>query len=702
MTKKIVALVLSISITIISSACGAPDLGKLDNPKENAKGSRLGSTIGWIDSDIIEAIDENDNIRLEDDYAAAVNKEWKLSMGDTFHQVFQGTADRVLEKKKQAVINSDIEGVEAKVLRDYYNLASDWDYKSKLGIEPLKPYLNDIESIKSYEDLMAFTKDLKRNPLAFGPISVDILSAYHSEKFPDCFITIIGAPELSLSDYGGSSLYDSLGDTAGFAAYEALEGRAIYLLGRAGYTEKDAKKILQNSLSWEKKVARADDTGGISKVDSALTTKKEAMQKAGDFPLEEIIDSWGFSSARAVLIPSGYAKKLSSLWSKRNLEKIKDYLLLRYAFHSAKFLDREAYDKYAELGASRSQKEIDFGKSPQQMEDELIFGLYIGQTAISGAMDYVYLKNYFDDSVTGELVSMTRDVIDAYKVIFSEEEWLSDEGKKACIEKLDAISINVAWPSFEALDYNNMQFTAKENGGNFLDAYFEANRFEIAHKAYISQMQYSADYWEPLGPDNSTTVTNAYYNPNTNGIYILAGICEYPAYSPELTYEEKLGGLFAIVGHEITHGFDENGSLYDKEGMEKSWLPEEDRTAFADRCDKVASYYDTFTPFAGAGLYDGKLVSAEATADMGGIKAMLTLAKQKPDFDYDLFFRSYARNYRVNIPYDVEKYFLSDVHPLGFYRVNIGLQQFDEFIETYGIKEGDGMYLDPENRVSVW
>ena len=92
MTKKIVALVLSISITIISSACGAPDLGKLDNPKENAKGSRLGSTIGWIDSDIIGAIDENDNIRLEDDYAAAVNKEWKLSMGDTFHQVFQGTA----------------------------------------------------------------------------------------------------------------------------------------------------------------------------------------------------------------------------------------------------------------------------------------------------------------------------------------------------------------------------------------------------------------------------------------------------------------------------------------------------------------------------------------------------------------------------------------------------------------------------------
>ena len=136
--------------------------------------------------------------------------------------------------------------------------------------------------------------------------------------------------------------------------------------------------------------------------------------------------------------------------------------------------------------------------------------------------------------------------------------------------------------------------------------------------------------------------------------------------------------------------------------MEKSWLPEEDKTAFADRCDKVASYYDTFTPFAGAGLYDGKLVSAEATADMGGIKAMLTLAKQKPDFDYDLFFRSYARNYRVNIPYDVEKYYLSDVHPLGFYRVNIGLQQFDEFVTTYGIKEGDGMYLDPENRVSVW
>ncbi|MBP3825121.1 MAG: M13 family peptidase, partial [Butyrivibrio sp.] len=180
-------------------------------------------------------------------------------------------------------------------------------------------------------------------------------------------------------------------------------------------------------------------------------------------------------------------------------------------------------------------------------------------------------------------------------------------------------------------------------------------------------------------------------------------ICEPNSYSPDMTYEEKLGGLSAIIGHEITHGFDSGGSLYDKNGIKSSWLPYNDQVAFVDLNDKVASYYSTLTPFPGSGLYNGSNLTGEATADMGGLKATLYLASKVPDFDYDLFFTSYARLWRVNMPLEAEKsYFSGDSHPLAFYRVNVGLQQFEEFYETYGIVEGDGMYLEPEKRIAVW
>ncbi len=132
-------------------------------------------------------------------------------------------------------------------------------------------------------------------------------------------------------------------------------------------------------------------------------------------------------------------------------------------------------------------------------------------------------------------------------------------------------------------------------------------------------------------------------------------------------------------------------------------MPYKDQVAFSDLNDKVASYYSTFTPYPGSGLYNGSNLTGEATADMGGLKAALYLASKVPDFDYDLFFSSYARLWRVNIPLDAEKnYFASDPHPLAFYRINVGVQQFDEFYETYGVVEGDGMYLDPEKRIKVW
>ena len=170
-----------------------------------------------------------------------------------------------------------------------------------------------------------------------------------------------------------------------------------------------------------------------------------------------------------------------------------------------------------------------------------------------------------------------------------------------------------------------------------------------------------------------------------------------------MSYEEKLGGICTIIGHEITHGFDKNGALYNQYGLKENWLPVQDAMKFSDLCDKVAEYYTTIHPLSGGPACNGSLLTGEATADMGGLRVTLDLAAADEDFDYDAYFRQYALIWALSIPEDrAQAQYQSDVHPPAYLRVNVGLQQFAEFQETYGITENDGMYLAEDRRIAVW
>ena len=164
------------------------------------------------------------------------------------------------------------------------------------------------------------------------------------------------------------------------------------------------------------------------------------------------------------------------------------------------------------------------------------------------------------------------------------------------------------------------------------------------------------------------------------------------------------------MGHEISHGFDADGSHYDKDGRvyddngeQLDWMSEEDRSRLNERADALAGYFSLARPVPGKQQVNGQNVKNEAIADMAGMKAVLYMVKNIPDFDYDSFFRAYAALWRMQTEEKNELQMMGiDVHPLNFHRINITLQQFDEFYETYDIKPGDGMYLAPEKRINVW
>ena len=685
--QKIVAVLLSVSL-VAFSGCG-------DEDKKLTVADFEGP---WVDSDLMDVITENDEFRLQDDFAAAVNKDWKLQQ-TRIRPALSEINEAVLAKKKRVIEDTSITGAEADRLRTFYSLATDWDGRNEDGLEPLAAYIRTIDGLSDTQDLYKWMQDETENPLALGVVCVKDTGISVSTKYTDKYRIELSYPGLSLPD---STSYLDM-KTSDFEAYERLKEEAGYLLGRMGYSKADADRIVTDALLIEKEIAKTEITDPDIKEENITYSRQEVLDMAGDYPLDEYLKAWGYTDIDVIVATKALLKKASKLCTGADFERIKSYFMIRYLMEGYKFTDREAHDTIEAMSKSKLKKPEPEIYTPEEKEEQLIYDTYLCQTPMVGAMSKLYAENCYDDSATEELRHITESIIDKYHKVFNEEDWLSDEGKKACIEKLDAISIHVVYQDYDSVDYSKLELASREEGGSFLEAYMQTRRFKERHKAEIVSKPYDRNYWDPLETQVSTTVTNAMYSAQTNGIYILAGICEAPAYTPDMTYEQKLAGIGTIIGHEITHGFDSNGSQYDKDGVKNPWLPDEDMTAFNDKVSRVSNYFFTLTPYPGAGMYDGSQVEGEETADMGGMKVTLELAADVDGFDYDRYFRSYADLWKSHVPLSYERQTIkTDVHPLDFYRINIGMQQFDEFYETYGIKEGDGMYIDPAKRISVW
>lgn len=685
--QRVMALLLTAGLLVLSG-CGAEDQKLKVTDFEGP----------WVDSDLMDVIKESDNFREQDDFAAAVNKEWKLEQ-TRIRPSLSDIEDAVMAKKKRVVEDLSIEGVEADKLRIFYSLASDWEARNADGVEPLEKYIKAIDAIPDTKALYEWMRDDKVNPLALGVVCIKDGSIQKSAKYPKKYAVCLDHPGLSLSD---SESYLDMG-TSDLETYESVKEVVCYLLGRMGYSKKEAEQIFTDNLIIEKEMAKTDITDPDIEEEDITYTRKEVLEDARNYPLDEYLNAWGYTDNDVFITTKALLRKAGKLCTGTNFERMKSYLMVHYLLDTYQYTDRKAYDAIEKMSESRLDIPEEEIRTKEEKEDDLMYDTYLCETPLVGAMAKLYAENCFDENATGELQKLTQDIIDKFRTIFKEEDWLSEQGKKACIEKLDAISIHVVYQDYDSVDYSKMNLVKREDGGNFFEAYMEARRFMENHKAEMSQWPCDRNYWDPLDTQMPTTITNAMYNCQTNGIYIFAGICEAPAYAPDMTYEEKLAGICNIIGHEITHGFDANGSQYNKEGIKKSWLPEEDTTAFNDKVTRVAKYFSSMTPYPGEIMYDGNQVQAEETADMGGMKVTLALAGDVKDFDYDRYFRSYARLWKCHVPLSYEKDMIkTDVHPLDFYRINVGVQQFDEFYQTYDVKEKDGMYLEPARRICVW
>ena len=655
----------------------------------------------WLDSDILGSVSESDEIRLQDDFAAAANKEWILTEGAKLKsRNFDHVADIVNDNKLELLADDSLTGKEAEELKKFADLASDWDYRATTGVEPLRPYIDSIEAISSIDEYFGWITDIKKNPLGIAPVVVESAPT-RLRAFPDEMMVQYSAPSLSLGDQ--SAYYSLLGSS--LERKEITDRKVSYVLGRLGYDQNDINRILKENYAVEKEFAAIivpednDEDAELKYTDSY----DDLIAAAGTYPLDAYMKSRGYENIKHMIGYKSYLKKVSGICTDKNLAGLKSMLMVETVLKLGSFLDRDSYDTFDELSKSATKKEMPNYKSDADKERDLLCES-IGSSGLVAAMDKLYLEKFVDPESAEELTKLTKDIIGVYRNdIFPNEDWMSEEGRALCIEKLNAITLNVIYPDLSQIDYSSLNLVSKEEGGSYLEAYLESMRYLSRMKGQRAGKKYDVSEWFPYEPQLSTTITNSVYVPMANSINIYAGILADPAYHKGMSREELLSGIGVIIGHEITHGFDNNGVKYDKDGIKNKWMAQEDQQAFSDRASKVSSFYTLLQPYKGSGFYAGSNVVGEAVADMGGLKAVLTLASKDPDFDYDKFFRHYALLWASQISPDLEQYyFKNDEHPLNVYRINVGVQQFDKFYETYDVKPGDGMYIEEKKKIAVW
>lgn len=368
---------------------------------------------------------------------------------------------------------------------------------------------------------------------------------------------------------------------------------------------------------------------------------------------------------------------------------MRDTMIVKGVIQRASDLDRECYD-----WSNDCADEIE--GVDQEQDDETFFA-----ESVSGMMKWpvaqLYTENYLKKEDKERISEIVEEIKDAYHGILEDADFLSDETREKAIEKLEAIEPRVLYPdSWEKYSCEGLDFKGPDEGGMLWEALQKLEDWELDEEVEEFTAPVDKEIWAV-----TPQTFNCSYDPHSNCMYILGAYARGGIYNSEMSDEEVLAKLGISIGHEISHAFDRTGAQFDKNGNMKNWWTDEDKAEFKKRNARLAEYYDNIHPWEGQNL-KGKTITGEACADMAGMKVVLKIAEKKKDFDYDKFFRAFANLWLTKENLQMAWAHLENEHPMNYLRINCTLQQYDEFLDQYGITEGDTMYLAPEDRVNIW
>lgn len=403
--------------------------------------------------------------------------------------------------------------------------------------------------------------------------------------------------------------------------------------------------------------------------------------------LPEVFDALGVDMPYAIVQNVKLLRGLRELLATTPIEIVKDFMRFdlanSFAGHACAATDAAHFEFYDKFLSGRKVQEPRWKRAVAFL-----------QSAMQDDMSRLYQAHYFPPEKSATCKAMIDDIRVALGQILAESTWMSDATKAVAAEKLTRFGVKIGGP--EVPEPCCSEFADTSDFVTHLVTLGQWNWRKVCGEIYKPVNKHR---WEMCA-----ATVNAYFHPTMNEIVFPAGILQPPFFGFD-TYEENIGAIGVVIGHEMTHGYDDEGSKYNQFGELKEWWSDADRAEFTARAGVVEEHYGSKT-FRGKPV-NGKLTLGENIADIGGLKIALRALKNHyevvPPDVYKRFFTAYATVWRLNITDECAHKFLAiDPHAPTELRVNCALAHIPEFYEVYGVKEGDGMYLAPEKRMSIW
>ena len=631
------------------------------------------------------------NATVASNFYQAVNKEWLLKAKipvdspsiDSFYTLdedVKGKLKKDIKNLGEGKESSDITGMSEFIT--FYKAASDYKQREKDGLEPLKPYLKEIEDIKDLNDLANKSASLtdKGIPIPFG-YDVGTNAENTSQKQIQLTPPSILLPDVSIyKDEASKKQYLTPIETATQKALEML-----------GYSEKNSKRIVKEALEFDEIIAKyslSNEEMSESKNLVHPKTAEEINAYSGSFKLYDVIKGIMGRDLETINVPNTkYFENYSKVVNQDNFSKIKSWMLVQEAMAASNSLTEDYRLNFQSISMAimGTQKPI----SKEDTVYEMSVNLF------SDVMSVYYGRKYFGEEAKTDVTGMIDKIKNVYRGRLQKNNWLTEGTRNKAIEKLDKMKVFVGYQ--EDVDPGTKELHLDPN----------KSFFELSEDIAQFGKRYTIDHFDdPIDKNKwsgSAFDINAYYNPESNSINFPAGILQAPFYDKNQSTEKNYGGIGVVIGHEITHAFDSNGADYDENGDMHNWWTKADTKAFDKR---IKAFEDQWN---GLEIYgtkvNGKLTVTENVADAGGLSSTLQVLKTemtKPNLkDY---FENYADIWKQKASLQYNKYtMVQDVHAPNELRVNQQLKNLPEFYEAYPqIKEGDAMYLAPSKRISLW
>lgn len=639
------------------------------------------------------------SVRPQDDFYNFVNGSWmktakipadKATWG-AFHMLRETTDENSLLILDNLLKEKFENGTEGQKIKDLYESFIDWEKRNAEGLAPIAERLEKINAINSLTDLQKYLEEATLR----GEGTILGWGVYADMKDSNQNAVYLGNFDLGM----GRDYYqkESESNTEALAKYQAYVADVFRVL-----KEENADEKAQNIVAFEKQIAKlmlTNEEDRNPNLSYNPLTMNELSKMVKNLDIPSYLKNVGVQTEKVIVSEIRLYKAYDQFVNAKNLPLLKDYLKFELVSSNASSLN-EQLDK---LSFDFYNKHLQ-GQQEQRPMNKRALSLI--NNILGEAFGKLYVEKYFPAKAKEEMVVLVEYLRKSFENRIQNLSWMSAETKVKAIEKLNKFVVKVGYPD-KWEDYSALAILPSS------EAVYYDNLLKIRAWSYKKSLDKIGKPVDKTKWGMSPQTVNAYYHPLYNEIVFPAAILQPPFFSVDADPAINFGGIGAVIGHEMTHGFDDSGAEFDSEGNLKNWWSDSDKANFQELTKKLAAQFDKYEPVKGI-FVNGIFTSGENIADLGGVAisydALQMYLKDKgavgkiDNFTQEQrFFISWATVWR-NL--STEKYLINQVktdpHTPAYFRAFGPLVNVDEWYKAFDVKEGDKLYKKPEDRVKIW